>query len=202
MYFYHPHLLFFQKGVIFFHFLNPSLHVIKIFNCSIRPSFLFGVRSGVNNGGIHFINTNTLLYPAGAGVALVNVINNHQEIVALNSKGSHITSLTLNPNRNLIAFTEHGDRPLLVVYDLEQRKKLKLLRCAEFKSKDVVSLAFSHDSKYILVQGGHPDYQLVYFFWEKGKVITTITRVVSQSSGGSVGSVTFHPKVKHFKIIC
>ena len=119
-------------------------------------------------------------------------------------------------NRNLIAFTEFGDRPLLVVYDLEQawiqslvlglrlvnyyqscafigknqltscqynlhqRKKLKLLRCAEFKSHDVVSLAFSHDSKYILVQGGHPDFQLVYFFWEKGKVITSISRVVSQ----------------------
>ena len=97
-------------------------------------------------------------------------------MVALTGKGSHISSLALNPTRNLIAFTEFGDRPLLVVYDLENRKKLKLLRCAEFKSHDVVSLAFSHDSKYILVQGGHPDYQVVYFFWEKGKVITSITR--------------------------
>ena len=105
----------------------------------------------------------------------------------------------INSFRNLIAFTEYGDRPLLVVYDLEARKKLKLLRCAEFRSHDVVSLAFSHDSKYILVQGGHPDYQLVYFFWEKGKVITSITRVVSQSSGGAVGSVSFHPKVRHYK---
>ena len=59
----------------------------------------------------------------------------------------------------------------------------------------MVSIAFSHDSKYLLVQGGHPDYQLVYFFWEKGKVITSITRVVSQSSGGSVGSISFNPKV-------
>ena len=137
----------------------------------------------------------------GAGVALVNVQNSHQEIVALTGKGSHISALALNPTRNLIAFTEYGDRPLLVVYDLEARKKLKLLRCAEFKSHDVVSLAFSHDSKYILVQGGHPDYQLVYFFWEKGKVITSITRVVSQSSGGSVGSVSFHPKVRHLEQI-
>ena len=102
--------------------------------------------------------------------------NYSQEVVALTGKGSHISSLALNPTRNLIAFTEFGDRPLLVVYDLENRKKLKLLRCAEFKSHDVVSIAFSHDSKYILVQGGQPDFQLVYFFWEKGKVITSITR--------------------------
>ena len=101
-----------------------------------------------------------------------------------------------------MAFTEYGDRPLLIVYDLETNKRRKILRCAEFKSKEVISLAFSHDSKYLLAQGSAPDFQLVYFFWEKGKVITTITRVVSQSSGGSVGSVTFHPKVKHFKIIC
>ena len=90
---------------------------------------------------------------------MVNVQNSHQEIVALTGKGSHISALALNPTRNLIAFTEYGDRPLLVVYDLEARKKLKLLRCAEFKSHDVVSLAFSHDSKYILVQGGHDDHR-------------------------------------------
>ena len=149
----------------------------------------------MNNGGVHFTSGHTLLYPAGAGVALVNTqtcaqvrtagsllvtdwSNYSQEVVALTGKGSHISSLALNPTRNLIAFTEFGDRPLLVVYDLENRKKLKLLRCAEFKSHDVVSLAFSHDSKYILVQGGHPDYQLVYFFWEKGKVITSITRSI------------------------
>ena len=82
-----------------------------------------------------------------------------------------------------------------VVFDLEKRKRVKLLRCAEFRTLEVssmspswsqiphvtchcppasctqvVSLAFSHDSKYLLAQGGAPDHQLVYFFWEKGKV--------------------------------
>ena len=46
----------------------------------------------------------------------------------------------------------YGDRPLLIVYDLETHKRRKLLRCAEFKSQEVVSLAFSHDSKYLLAQ--------------------------------------------------
>ena len=100
-------------------------------------------------------------------------------------------------HRNLLAFTEYGERPLVVVYDLELRRKLKLLRCAEFRSDQVVSLAFSHDSKYLLVQGGPPEYQLVYFFWEKGKVITSISRLVAQTSAGAVNvkDVSFHPKV-------
>ena len=32
-------------------------------------------------------------------------------------------------------------------------------RCAEFVSEEVISLAFSHDSKYLLAQGGAPDYR-------------------------------------------
>ena len=63
-----------------------------------------------------------------------------------------------------------------------------LARCAEFTSHEIVSLAFSHDSKYLLAQGGPPDFQLVYFFWEKGKVIT------SSRTGGCVTEVSFHPK--------
>ena len=63
-----------------------------------------------------------------------------------------------------------------------------LARCAEFTSHEIVSLAFSHDSKYLLAQGGAPDFQLVYFFWEKGKVIT------SSRTGGCVTEVSFHPK--------
>ena len=101
----------------------------------------------------------------------------------MTNKGQQITAIALNPTRKLLAFTERGERPLLVVYDLERRKRVKLLRCAEFRTLEVgwwrmnsmiimqvVSLAFSHDSKYLLAQGGHPDHQLVYFFWEKGKV--------------------------------
>lgn len=177
------------------------LFLFCIIVLSIQPVFLFGVRSGVNNGGLHFTSPHSLLYPAGSGVGLVNVHNNKQEIISLASKGSQISALAINNTRNLLAFTEYGERPLLVVYDLDLRRKLKLLRCAEFRSDEVVSLAFSHDSKYLLVQGGPPEYQLVYFFWEKGKVITTISRVVSQSSTGSIKDVSFHPKVSCVTLI-
>ena len=158
---------------------------------SIKPSFLYGVRSGVD-GGVHFTGDSTVLYPAGSGVARVSTKDGSQELVSLANKGKRITALALNSTKKLVAFTEYGDRPLLIVYDLETHKRKKLLRCAEFKSKEVVSLAFSHDSKYLLAQGGAPDFQLVYFFWEKGKVITTSKTVTSSS--GWVTEVSFHPK--------
>ena len=40
---------------------------------TIQPTFLYGVRSGVDNG-VHFTGDSTLLYPAGSGVALVIII--------------------------------------------------------------------------------------------------------------------------------
>ena len=126
------------------------------------------------------------------------------------NKGAQITAIALNPTRQLLAFTERGERPLLVSGDPHPGltkhthrwfmtwKRGKGWNCCDALSSvhwrwffhldlqffiymstscyaptpciQVVSLAFSHDSKYLLAQGGSPDHQLVYFFWEKGKV--------------------------------
>ena len=118
-----------------------------------------------------------MLYPAGCGVARVKVDNSgnggQQDLVRkikmfrdvpintnfqvpMVNKGAHITAIALNPTRQLLAFTERGERPLLVinfpiilvttttvmlqvVYDLERRKRVKLLRCAEFRTHEVVA---------------------------------------------------------------
>ena len=97
-----------------------------------------------------------------------------------------------------MAFAERGDRPHVVVYDLELRRRRKVLRCAEFVSQEVISLAFSHDSKYLLAQGGPPDYSLVYFFWEKNKVITTLKNL--STTRNPVTQVSFHPKDR--SVVC
>lgn len=104
----------------------------------------------------------------------------------------------VNKNRKLVAFAERGDRPHVVVFDLELRRRRKVLRCAEFVSEEVVYLAFSHDSKYLLAQGGAPDFSLVYFFWEKNKVITTLKNLSTIKN--PVTEVSFHPKDR--SVVC
>ena len=104
---------------------------------TIKPSFLYGVRADVDDS-VHFTEDQTLLYPAGSGVALVGTGPKvDQQLVSLANKGKRITALALNTTKRLIAFTEYGERPLLIVYDLETHKRRKLLRCAEFKSQEV-----------------------------------------------------------------
>ena len=104
----------------------------------------------------------------------------------------------MNKNRKLVAFAERGDRPHVVVFDLELRRRRKVLRCAEFVSQEVISLAFSHDSKYLLAQGGAPDFSLVYFFWEKNKVITTLKNM--STIRNPIAQVSFHPKDR--SVVC
>ncbi|XP_023337836.1 cilia- and flagella-associated protein 57, partial [Eurytemora carolleeae] len=127
----------------------------------IKPSFLYGVRDGIC-GGVEFLGDSSLMYPAGAGIAKVSTKDFSQEIIPLVNKGKRITAIGVNPTRKLIAFSEYGERPLLIIFDLETRKRRKILRCSELKSFEVVSIAFSHDSKYLLAQGGSPDFKLVY----------------------------------------
>ncbi len=53
------------------------------------------------------------------------------KICGRNVQGKHVTALALNSTRKLVAFSEYGERPLLIVYDLgrvEQEER----RPAEF----------------------------------------------------------------------
>ena len=104
-------------------------------------------------GGIHFCEEQTLLYPAGCGVARVRVDNSgnggqqdlvlnrtfsnilqNQEVpinisriyygqVPMVNKGAKITAIALNPTRQLLAFTERGERPLLVQILTQEKRR-------------------------------------------------------------------------------
>ena len=49
-----------------------------------------------------------------------------------------------------------------------------------------------------LAQGGAPDFSLVYFFWEKNKVITTLKNM--STSRNPIAQVSFHPKDR--SVVC
>ena len=64
---------------------------------------------------------------------------------------------------------------MITIFDLTSLKKKRPLTCAESVSKEYVSLAFSPDSKYLMAQGGAPDWLLCLWTWEKNppKLIAT-----------------------------
>ena len=44
------------------------------------------------------------------------------------TRGKHLTALTINKNRKLLAFAQRGDRPHVVVFDLAENKRKKVMK--------------------------------------------------------------------------
>ena len=110
---------------------------------------------------------------------------------------SALTTITVSPNRRVIAVAERiNDRPHVSIYDLQSGKRRKTLQSELIKSNEIVSLLFSSDSKYLLTQGGAPDYALLYWSWEKGKVMANIDvkPPTGPQANATVNQVSFNPQ--------
>lgn len=87
-----------------------------------------------------------------------------------------IKALAISPDRCFLAVSERGVESTVSVYDIksDQCYKMQVLRGGDFKVKEFVCMAFSADSKYLLCQGGGPDWILFYWDWENDEVIATV----------------------------
>lgn len=56
----------------------------------------------------------------------------------------------------------------------DRRKRKKLVQCNEIQSKEIISVKFSADGKYILALGGSPDWAILNIHREKAKVVNVI----------------------------
>jgi len=65
-----------------------------------------------------------------------------------------------------------------------------MLISPEISSDEFVSLAFSPDSKYLATQSASPDWTLLYWTWEKAKVMASV-KITNQSGNATVNQVFF-----------
>lgn len=156
---------------------------------------VFGLKSDVS-GGIHYLEDNCVLYPAGHNVVLYSLDTKTQRFIhASDVNGpqgrTEICGLAVSPNKRYVAVAERGvERGLINVYDVRTLKKKKTLYTAsDMRSREYVSLAFSPDSKYILAQGGAPDWTLINWLWGKSKPVQTCSLVeyMQPGHGGAMG---------------
>ena len=80
----------------------------------------------------------------------------------------------VSPNKRYAAIAEQGEKPTVTIFDLHTLRKRKTLSFAELQAHEYVSVAFSPDSKYLIAQGGGPDWTLVYWGWEKAKLMASL----------------------------
>jgi len=157
---------------------------------------IFGLRSGVANN-IAYHDEQTIVYPSGANCILYNIDQKSQKFIPGSDKTEGMTAMAVSPNRRYVAIAEKGEKATITIYDLLSLKKRKILSSTEVQSVEFVSLAFSPDSKYLVAQGGAPDWTLLYWAWEKSKVMAS-TKSSSPQTNAPVYQVSFNPQDNTF----
>ncbi|GFR57789.1 cilia- and flagella-associated protein 57-like [Elysia marginata] len=154
---------------------------------------IFGLKPGVS-GNICYHDEQTIVYPAGSNCILYNIDQKVQRFIPGTDKSEGMTALAVSPNRRYVAIAEKGEKPTITIYDLHSLRKKKVLSSPEVQSGEYISLAFSPDSKYLVAQGGKPDWTLLYWTWEKSKVMATAKTSNPQNPNSEVYQVSFNPQ--------
>lgn len=89
---------------------------------------------------------------------------------------NNLQALALSPDRNYLAVSEAGKSGTITIFQLENKKYQKIWvgTGSDFDVQELVCMAFSANSKYLLVQAGEPTWTLYYWEWEKNVIIATV----------------------------
>lgn len=150
---------------------------------SLTTRFVFGIKGDISDN-ICYLDEQTIVFPSGSNCILYNIDQKTQRFIPGTDKSPGISSMAVSPNRRYIAIAERGDKAIITIFDLHTLRKRKVLTYSDGTATEFVSLAFSPDSKYLISQGGKPDWILLYWTWEKAKIMA-----LTKSSNQNVSPV-------------
>ncbi|XP_069954050.1 cilia- and flagella-associated protein 57 isoform X2 [Cherax quadricarinatus] len=157
----------------------------------VEPEYVFGVRGEVHGCVVH-TDPDTVVYPAGAFLVLHNTTTHQQQFISIAEEATP-TVIAISPKRQYLCVCRAGESPAVSVWDVVARKRLRFLSCGEMTSEKYVAAAFSPDERMVAAQGGAPEWTLVLFLWEKGKVFSVL-RLSDMPGLGPVASLSYHPE--------
>ncbi|XP_032349913.1 cilia- and flagella-associated protein 57 isoform X3 [Camelus ferus] len=154
---------------------------------------VFGLRSHVSNN-VFFFDEHIVIFPSGNHCVKYNVDQKWQKFIPGSDKSQGMLALAISPNRRYLAVSETvQEKPVITIYELSSIpcRKRKILNNFDFPVQRFICMAFSPDSKYLLTQTSPPESNLVYWLWEKQKVMA-IFRTDTQNN--AVYQVSFNPQ--------
>jgi WD40 repeat protein len=155
---------------------------------------VFGVRSNVTNC-IAYQDEQTVIYPAGSNIVVYNIDQKTQKFIPNTEKSTALTTMCLSHNKRYIAVAEKvAEKPIINIYDLHTLRKRKTLTLTDTHATEVISMAFSPDSKHLITQTGAPDWTLHYWSWEKSKIMAAQKITANMPSNATVNQISFNPQ--------
>ena len=151
---------------------------------------------------LQYLDENNVVYPCGHNTVVYNTETREQSLIhgihagtavekgATSQDSEGITALAVTPNRRYIGVAERCvDRGVVNIFDAQSYRRRRVLNYAELGSKEVVCVAFSADSKQVLMLGGAPDWTLVLWSTDRtAKVVASMK--LGGHGGGAPGQAT------------
>uniref|UniRef100_A0A3B3WSU1 Cilia and flagella associated protein 57 n=1 Tax=Poecilia mexicana TaxID=48701 RepID=A0A3B3WSU1_9TELE len=105
-----------------------------------------------------------------------------------------LRALAVSPNQRYLAVSEKAEEASITVFDLHQEHgmKKKVLTAGDFLVQEFLCMAFSPDSKYLIGQSGAPEWLLIFWSWEKNKVLATLKTTNSNNPISQVSHFSPH----------
>ncbi|XP_060758450.1 cilia- and flagella-associated protein 57-like [Neoarius graeffei] len=159
----------------------------------VEPRHIFSLHREARNC-LFFSDEQTIVFPSGNNCVHYNI---HLQQVTEFIRGAvpyqeGIRSLAISPDLRYMAVSDCREQGIITVHDIEEKQcfQREVLTGGNISIHEVVCMAFSSDSKYLLCQSGGPEWTLFYWEWKTNEVIATvkITRT------GFVSQVSFNPK--------
>ncbi|XP_060758433.1 cilia- and flagella-associated protein 57-like [Neoarius graeffei] len=158
----------------------------------IHPCHVFGMCKGVRNNLI-FPDETSLIFPSGKQCVCYSVLTQQCiNFFHVAKEDNNLQALALSPDRNYLAVSEAGKSGTITIFQLENKKYQKIWvgTGSDFDVQELVCMAFSANSKYLLVQAGEPTWTLYYWEWEKNVIIAT----VKFAKSSQINQVSFNPE--------
>ena len=159
---------------------------------SVQMKHIFGCKSDITNA-IFQVDEHRIIYPAGHNVVVYHNDDQPMEFYPAHEGSFGITAMNICPTRKFLAVAERAERAVITVYEItsKQLRKKKIIATSDCLSQEYVSLAFApkNERKILISLGGASDWTLVYWLWDKAKILYT----VKVSSGPPVFQVSFNP---------
>lgn len=163
----------------------------------LQVQTILGVRSKLDSS-LHFVDEQTVIYPAGNQFVLANVETKSQRVFRC-PELEHVDWIGVHSGAALVAVVASKANPekentTVSFYDLHtnvgKRKRMFELRDSAMK---IVSVAFSHDAKHLAVlDGSNRDYTLSLWLWQKSRLLASVK--LGQAEGVStLSQILFHP---------
>eukprot|EP00760_Papus_ankaliazontas_P029336 PhM_4_TR420/c0_g1_i1/m.15018 len=127
---------------------------------------------------VHWLDDTRLAYPVGRNLVFHNTQSNTQKFLQGAEKIDKITAMAISPGKKFIAVAESGDQAQIEIFDTNnsssQTRRRKGLNVPDLGSTHFTSMQFSADGRYLVTQGGAPEWNLVFWHWERARYLAKL----------------------------